>query len=426
MATESTDSSISFLSGGFVKSRIVKNLSTYAHNLENGPTNWQPVEFPVRLPSQDTVPEVTGDVVPGPEGNSIAAAQLALFNTRMPASWANSFNGGSGTGSLVTKRMELDGPLEAITPLLPFTIGTFPMPDVGTLLGITLDVGERGLSGQTMIDVLLKEKGVETAYSLLGGPRGVQVGEETPVTITRAGAISDGKATVLGTETGVVQAADSALVLKLAADASSEDGFYVGRTIEITGGPGSGNTPAVIVTYNGTTKIASLDRSWSGVTNTSVYKIQGLSRIIATEGTWNAGDVGNPIELSSSPSGQNDRSAVISQLVSDTVVDVVSSDGNPIEFLGHETGLTWTSQNTALNFNVPALSKLIVQLTDVETGDVEHLVADLSLTLVISLAGSGIEVNLPLTVGSVGSDISVGSFASVLDDAFQRLSIVGS
>lgn len=73
-------------------------------------------------------------------------------------------------------------------------------------------------------------------------------------------------------ETGTVQTAtlDS---ITLAASASSEDGYYEGMFIKITGGTGSGQIRQ-IDDYDGTTKIAKVKNNWDTIPdNTSIYKI---------------------------------------------------------------------------------------------------------------------------------------------------------
>jgi len=73
--------------------------------------------------------------------------------------------------------------------------------------------------------------------------------------------------------TGTAQSGGSTTTIKLAAGASATDGYYNGMTLTGTGGTNSGES-GVIIGYNGTTKIATLDTtagsSWD---NTSQYSI---------------------------------------------------------------------------------------------------------------------------------------------------------
>lgn len=72
--------------------------------------------------------------------------------------------------------------------------------------------------------------------------------------------------------TGTAQAGASSTIT-LAADASDDDDFYNGVTVEITGGTGSGQTKT-ITDYVGSTRVATVDSSWaSNPDNTSVYHV---------------------------------------------------------------------------------------------------------------------------------------------------------
>lgn len=81
-------------------------------------------------------------------------------------------------------------------------------------------------------------------------------GETATVTKTTAG----GGVTVPSSESGTAQAgARDSITLALAAN--SEDGFYQGRHIRLTGGAGAGQFRK-IETYNGATREAVVDRPW--------------------------------------------------------------------------------------------------------------------------------------------------------------------
>lgn len=61
--------------------------------------------------------------------------------------------------------------------------------------------------------------------------------------------------------------------ITLASGASAEDGFYQGRHVRLTGGTGQGQW-RLIVSYNGDTKEAIVDRGWKTVPNaTTTYLI---------------------------------------------------------------------------------------------------------------------------------------------------------
>jgi hypothetical protein len=73
--------------------------------------------------------------------------------------------------------------------------------------------------------------------------------------------------------TGTAQAGGSTTTIKLASGASAVDDYYVGMSVEITGGTGDGQT-GVIIAYDGTTKIATVAKTWAAAPDaTSEYSI---------------------------------------------------------------------------------------------------------------------------------------------------------
>jgi hypothetical protein len=73
--------------------------------------------------------------------------------------------------------------------------------------------------------------------------------------------------------TGTGQAGGSTTTIKLAAGASATDDYYVGMSIEITGGTGDGQAGEIIA-YNGTTKVATVAKAWATPPDeTSEYSI---------------------------------------------------------------------------------------------------------------------------------------------------------
>lgn len=90
-------------------------------------------------------------------------------------------------------------------------------------------------------------------------------------TLLRACALSE---TITAADvTGTAQAG-AAKAITLAAGASANDNAYLGMLVTLTGGTGSGQSRTIIA-YNGTTKVATVDRTW--VTNpdgTSLYAVK--------------------------------------------------------------------------------------------------------------------------------------------------------
>jgi hypothetical protein len=73
--------------------------------------------------------------------------------------------------------------------------------------------------------------------------------------------------------TGTCQSGSTSTTVKLAAGASAIDDYYAGMAISTTGGTGSGQT-RVITRYNGTTKVATVQKAWTTTPDgTTTYSI---------------------------------------------------------------------------------------------------------------------------------------------------------
>jgi hypothetical protein len=90
--------------------------------------------------------------------------------------------------------------------------------------------------------------------------------------------------------TGTARAGSTANTIVLPAAASAVNDVYDGATIVLTGGVGVGQTRR-IVAYNGTTKVATVDKAWVTLpTATSTFNVlAGTSSIVAFEGVATAG-----------------------------------------------------------------------------------------------------------------------------------------
>ena len=106
--------------------------------------------------------------------------------------------------------------------------------------------------------------------------------------------------------TGATAQAGAASAITLAATEPATDDIFNENIISIVGGTGIGQT-RLIVTYDGTTKIATVDRSWT--TNpdaTSIYEVLPFSAILpAAHGIATAG-AASTITLAASASATND------------------------------------------------------------------------------------------------------------------------
>ena len=105
---------------------------------------------------------------------------------------------------------------------------------------------------------------------------------------------------------GTAQTGSTSNTIKLDSGASATNNIYVGDTVTITGGTGVGQT-RTIVSYNGTTKVATVDRVWIATPdNTSTFNI--LANITPTtfsdQGVAQAGASGS-ITLASTASSVN-------------------------------------------------------------------------------------------------------------------------
>lgn len=82
--------------------------------------------------------------------------------------------------------------------------------------------------------------------------------------------------------TGTAQVGGSSTTIKLAAGASATDGAYNGATISITAGTANGNAREII-SYNGTTKIATVSVPFTGTPDaTSQYSIGAMAQYAPT------------------------------------------------------------------------------------------------------------------------------------------------
>lgn len=190
-------------------------------------------------------------------------------------------------------------------------------------------------------------------------------------------------ATIAVTDTAQAGAAGT---ITLAAGASSSDDIYNGEQVTIIDGTGAGQA-RLITDYNGTTKVATVDRNWTvNPDSTSVYSIQGADADIRSiegddaaadnllamfDGTGYAGgttklDV-NTVNVGGTAQTAGDLAALITTV--DTVVDGIQTDlDNGTDGLG-------------------ALKTLIDALNDISTADVNAQVVDVLRTDTSTLPG---------------------------------------
>lgn len=86
----------------------------------------------------------------------------------------------------------------------------------------------------------------------------------------------------VSTVSGTCQSGSTSTTIKLAAGANSTDNIYAGAKISITGGTGSGQS-GEIVSYNGTSKVATVRTAWSVTPDaTTTYSIPGFIYALPT------------------------------------------------------------------------------------------------------------------------------------------------
>lgn len=103
--------------------------------------------------------------------------------------------------------------------------------------------------------------------------------------------------------TGTAQAGGASSIT-LASGASAVDGEYVGLSIKLTSGTGSGQTN-IITAYNGTTKVATVQTAWATPPdNTSAYAIAYTQKGWALAGSLDTDPVWNIQAVDTNISGQ--------------------------------------------------------------------------------------------------------------------------
>lgn len=106
--------------------------------------------------------------------------------------------------------------------------------------------------------------GAASGLALVGSNMG------TVTSVSGAVTLSVNDSPVLATGTAQAGASNS---VTLASGSTSATGFYEGATVKLTGGTGAGQV-RTIVGYNGTTKVASVDRNWTTTPdNTTTYAL---------------------------------------------------------------------------------------------------------------------------------------------------------
>jgi hypothetical protein len=105
---------------------------------------------------------------------------------------------------------------------------------------------------------------------------------------------------------GTAQTGSSSTTIKLDSGASATNNLYNGDLITITGGTGLGQT-RTIISYNGTTKVASVDKTWNTTPdNTSTFDIYASTTpvVFSDQGVAQAG-ASTTITLASTASASN-------------------------------------------------------------------------------------------------------------------------
>lgn len=104
---------------------------------------------------------------------------------------------------------------------------------------------------------------------------------------------------------GTAQAGSTSTTIKLSSSASATNSIYVGATVVLTGGTGVGQSRR-IVAYNGSTKVATVDRVWvTTPDNTTTFDVDASpNALVSDEGVAQAGGA-STITLASTASASD-------------------------------------------------------------------------------------------------------------------------
>ena len=179
--------------------------------------------------------------------------------------------------------------------------------------------------------------------------------------------------------TGAVAQAGAASSITLAATESATDNIFSENIISIVGGLGAGQT-RLIAEYDGTTKIAIVDKAWLITpNNTSVYEILPFSSIILSDhGTAQAGAAGS-ITLATTASATNNTyigSVVyISSGTGSGQIRLITAYNGTTKVATVSDNWTTTPDNTSI-YKVLPVGRIIVDSVKADAINASALAAD--------------------------------------------------
>ncbi len=210
-----------------------------------------------------------------------------------------------------------------------------------------------------------------------------------------------GSSTAVVIRQGTCQSGSTATTIKLDSGASATNDIYNGNTIYLDGGVGVGQSRR-IVAYNGTTKVATVDRGWIVTpTNTSTFTMIGSpTSILSFEGVAVSGGASTVVLPSTAVAVDNYYSGFI-------VIESGTGAGQSKEI----TGYTGSSKTVSISPDTWSLNP---------SSD--------SVVAIIPTGGSGTDQIVPPSVGDIAAAILVTPSQKVVTDSsgFVTANVTGS
>lgn len=210
---------------------------------------------------------VTGDFTKRISKNGGAFAAMTVTVTELENGWYSLPLDTSHTDTLGLLSISLAA-AGAVRANLQFRVFARAFDDLAfpTVSGRSLDVGTTGGAGIDWANV----KAPTTSLNLSGTTIGALTAnnDKTGYSLTALES--------LNVHSGTAQSGSTSTTLNLAAGASATDQIYRSEVLKLYGGTGAGQA-RVIVNYDGTTKIATVDRAWLiAPDNTTTYAVLSL------------------------------------------------------------------------------------------------------------------------------------------------------
>lgn len=200
---------------------------------------------------------------------------------------------------------------------------------------------------------------------------------------------------------GTAQAGSTSTTIKLDSGAPATTNIFKGSTVVLTGATGAGQVRR-IVDYNGTTKVASVDRAWviTPDATTAFEIVAGVGSRIADEGTAQAGASGS-ITLAATASASDN-------VYNDSLVTIQAGTGSgQTKIISAYNGTTKVATVTGTFSPVPDSTSIYAVIPSSETaGDVTSTPAEIAAAVFVRA--------FSVAYGSYTFDQLLGMMAAVL------------